>query len=122
MKTYRPAPLMVLVLNLALALPAFAGPQILSEGLNLSILDMNGAPFRTFHLGLYNGGLDTRTLDMATALPSDELTETIASADDNSGLTGVAAEPPSSLPTRPDISPLVGHYYQDTVLRAGPAR
>lgn len=43
------------LLGIALAMPASAGPTLPVVELDLQVLDLNGAPFRHFHLGHFAG-------------------------------------------------------------------
>lgn len=45
------------LLPLLVGSPAFAGPQLPLQEVNLAILDLNGAPFRQFHLQHYPGAV-----------------------------------------------------------------
>lgn len=112
-----------LLLSLAASVPAWSGPQQLSHGLDLTMLDRNGAPFRTFHLGLYHDGLDARRPSAVMSMPSDTLnSRENGPALDAEPMTGIAHETDIEVPFSPDIAPLLVHRYDDESLSAGPIR
>lgn len=113
---------LLLLLSLTLPLPTLAGPQTPSMNLDLQMLDRNGAPFRTFHLGLYTQGLDDHRPAAAMELPSDQLSGELTAVQQNPApFTGYVPESDGSLPFSPDIAPLLVHRYEDSELQAGPA-
>ncbi len=114
---------LILLLSLAAPLSTFAGPQHVSSELDLSMLDRNGAPFRTFHLGLYQEGLDAHRPAAVMSMPSDTLADMpITALLDAEEVTGVTRQSNVTLPSRPDIAPLLVHRYDDQAVHAGPIR
>lgn len=101
-----------LALAWALVLPpvAQAGPQTPAYGLDLRMLDLNGAPFRSFHLGHYSDGLDATRPKSTGALPSQQLNADLAVHAPADSDVGIRTQPAATLPGRPDIEPLIGSY------------
>ena len=109
-----------LLLTLASPMAAQAGPQTGSGELDLKMLDMNGAPFRSFHLGLYAEGLDDRHPAAASALPSEELQHSApAVQEDPERYTGVDANQADLVPTKPDLAPLLENYDESLLQQSG---
>jgi hypothetical protein len=110
---FAPHPIVIL-LALSLPLAIQAGPQTATNSLDLEMLDMNGAPFRSFHLGLYAEGLDARHPAAAAPLPSEDMQHNPPSVqEDPERYTGVDANQADAVPAKPDIAPLLQSYDQD---------
>jgi len=102
-------PVILLVLSLPPA--SQANPQAGAAELDLKLLDMNGSPFRSFHIGLYAEGLDDRRPAGATALPSEALQYRDPSLQgDAERYTGVATQPAGPMPIKSNIAPLLDRY------------
>jgi hypothetical protein len=97
---------MLSVLGFAPALQA--GPQTIKQKLDLQLLDLNGTPFRTFHLGHYQQELDANRPTSAGALPSAELRGHASPAhDDPSQYTGMRTEPAGPALQKIDVDALI---------------
>lgn len=106
---------LMILSTLGLSLAVHAGPQTGTPGLDLDMLDLNGAPFRTFHLGHFSQGLDADHPTAATALPTEQLGDDQAPGDTPEHHTGMDARSATALPERPDIAPLL-QGYDDSLL------
>lgn len=112
MRRYLPTLVILPMLGLSPALQA--GPQTGNQTLDLEMLDLNGTPFRTFHLGHYQQELDASRPTTATTLPSATLRGVAAPLEDDPGkYTGMTADTTDPAPQKLDMDRLMPGYGEE---------
>lgn len=107
---------LVLCVTLLLPLGVQAGPETTGVGIDLRLLDLNGAPFRSFHLGYYSQGLNAQQPTAATPLPSKALRDEGEVWDLSPTHIGLDAARVGALPDQPDITPLLRDRMDERLL------